>query len=312
MYVQVNLHVDSHAEFSSGVKECRERRPLCHHQTFPVIGWHPHLMHQNPKSEFPELAGENLEIWNINAAWWDDRIGDGNDFQTYLIEPATERLLAISPGDQILDIACGAGRFARRMAELGGRVIAIDQSAAFIERARTRTSKQSRTEYHIADAANRDRMLTFGVGRFDKAVCTMALMDLPQIEPLLQVLKQLLKPTGTFVFSVMHPCFHTPAIQRFTEMYEEESGRPTVRSGVKVFSYLTPFARKTEGILGQPKPQLYFHRPLHVLLQSCFDAGFVIDGWEEPALPNPEDRKPGVRWSDMTEIPPILVVRARA
>ena len=268
--------------------------------------------HIKPKSEFPELADQNLRIWNANAAWWDDRIGDGNEFQTHLIEPASERLLAISSGDLILDIACGAGRFARRMAELGGRVIAIDQSAAFIERARTRTSKQSRTEYHIADAANRDRMLTFGVGRFDKAVCTMALMDLPQIEPLLQVLKQLLKPTGTFVFSVMHPCFHTPAIQRFTEMYEEESGRPTVRSGVKVFSYLTPFARKTEGILGQPKPQLYFHRPLHVLLQSCFDAGFVIDGWEEPALPNPEDRKPGVRWSDMTEIPPILVVRARA
>jgi 2-polyprenyl-3-methyl-5-hydroxy-6-metoxy-1,4-benzoquinol methylase len=170
-------------------------------------------MHQNPKSEFPELASENLEIWNINAAWWDDRIGDGNDFQTYLIEPATERLLAISPGDQILDIARGAGRFARRMAELGGCVIAIDQSAAFIERARAPTSNQSGIEYHIADVANRDRMLTFGAGRFDKAVCTMALMDLPQVEPLLQVTKQLLKPTGTFVFSVMHPCFHTPAIE---------------------------------------------------------------------------------------------------
>jgi len=90
---------------------------------------------KDSKSEFPELAQENLEIWNANAPWWDDRIGDGNEFQTRLIEPPTERLLAICPGDHILDIACGAGRFARLMANLGGRVIAIDYSSEFIERA---------------------------------------------------------------------------------------------------------------------------------------------------------------------------------
>jgi hypothetical protein len=75
---------------------------------------------------------------------------------------------------------------------------------------------------------------------------------------------------------------------------------------------MTPFARKTEGIVGQPRPQLYFHRPLHLLLQSCFEAKFVIDGMEEPAFPQAEEKKPGVRWSEMTDIPPILVVRARA
>jgi 2-polyprenyl-3-methyl-5-hydroxy-6-metoxy-1,4-benzoquinol methylase len=267
---------------------------------------------ENAKSEFPDLAAENLEIWNANAEWWDDRIGDGNEFQTHLIEPASERLLAISAGDLILDVACGAGRFARRMADLGGRVIAMDHSPEFIERARARTPNESGIEYHVADAAKIDALLAFGIQRFDKAVCTMGLMDMPQIQPLLRALKQMLKPAGAVVFSVMHPCFHTPAIQRFTEMYEEESGRHTVRSGVKVSSYITPFARKTEGIIGQPKPQLYFHRPLHVLLQSCFDAGFVVDGLEEPSLPQPERQKPGVRWSDMTEIPPILVVRARA
>lgn len=46
-------------------------------------------------SEFPEFAEENLKIWNANAVWWDDRIGDGNEFQTHLTEPATERLFAI-------------------------------------------------------------------------------------------------------------------------------------------------------------------------------------------------------------------------
>src|SRR5215468_1100375 len=86
-------------------------------------------------AEFPAHADENRRIWDVNARWWDDQIGDGNDFQTLLIEPATDRLLDVRAGDRILDVACGAGRFARRMAEQGARVVAFDYSAAFIMRA---------------------------------------------------------------------------------------------------------------------------------------------------------------------------------
>ena len=101
------------------------------------------MMKERPDSEFRGHADENRRIWDANAHWWDDRIGDGNDFQTLLIEPATERLLAVSSEDVILDIACGAGRFARRMAELGASVVAFDHSANFIERARARTPRRS-------------------------------------------------------------------------------------------------------------------------------------------------------------------------
>src|SRR5438067_12671961 len=97
-------------------------------------------------AEFPEQAEENRRIWDANAVWWDDRIGDGHDFQTILIEPATERLLKVVAGDTILDAACGAGRFARRMAELGARVVAFDYSAEFIARAREPTSRDSTVE----------------------------------------------------------------------------------------------------------------------------------------------------------------------
>ena len=47
--------------------------------------------------DFPEHTDENRRIWDANAHSWDDRIGDGNDFQTLLIEPATERLLESPP-----------------------------------------------------------------------------------------------------------------------------------------------------------------------------------------------------------------------
>ena len=261
-------------------------------------------------AEFPEQADENRRIWDANARWWDDRIGDGNDFQTVLIEPATERLLDIVAGDTILDAACGAGRFARRMAELGARVVAFDYSAEFVERARERTSSDAAIEYHVVDAANAEGLLSLGSNRFNKAVCTMAIMDMPEIGPLFAGLGRLLTPGGAFVFSVTHPCFHSAAIQRFAEIHEEQAGRHVIHSGVKVSSYLSPFARKTEGIVGQPELQWFFHRPISTLFRFGFEAGFLVDGIEEPRFPE-ETPKAGVRWHDMPDIPPVMVVRMR-
>jgi 2-polyprenyl-3-methyl-5-hydroxy-6-metoxy-1,4-benzoquinol methylase len=265
-------------------------------------------MRQN--ADFPEQADDNRRIWDANAVWWDERIGDGNDFQTVLIEPATERLLDVAAGDTILDVACGAGRFARRMAELGARVVAFDYSAEFIARARERTPRDAVIEYHVLDAAHPEPLLSLGLNRFNKAVCTMAIMDMPEIGPLFATLSRMLVPDAAFVFSITHPCFHSAAIQRFAEIHEEEPGRHVVRSGVKVSSYLSSFARKTEGIIGQPEPQWFFHRPISALFRFGFETGFVVDGIEEPQLE--EDRpKAGVRWHDMPDIPPIMVVRMK-
>src|SRR5262245_7879944 len=250
-------------------------------------------------ADFPEHVDENRQIWNANARWWDDRIGDGNDFQNLLIEPATERLLNVSAADTILDVACGAGRFTRRMAALGARVVAFDTSTEFIARARERTPSDASIEYHVLDAASADHMQSLAANRFTKAVCTMALMDMPEITPLFRALSQLLPTNGTFAFSVTHPCFHSAAIQRFAEIYEEGPGRHVVLNGVKVSSYLSPSARKTEGIVGQPEPHYFFHRPISRLFQHGFDVGFVVDGFEEPRLPQPETSKTGLSWSDM-------------
>jgi 2-polyprenyl-3-methyl-5-hydroxy-6-metoxy-1,4-benzoquinol methylase len=274
------------------------------------------MPHLSPSADFPGYADENRRLWDANAAWWDDQIGDGNEFQDLLIEPASERLLAVRPGDAILDIACGAGRFTRRLAQLGARVTAFDHSEAFIERARQRTPETATIQYRVCDAADRDALLGLGHGAFDKAVCTMALMDMPVIETLLQALPAVLTPGGAFVFSLLHPCFHSTAVRMFAETVEDGAGRFIVQNGVRVTAYRTPTAKKTEGILGQPEAQYVFHRPLQVLLGAGFRAGFVVDGMEEPVLPRPEDdagnTRPGLRWIDMPEIPPVLVVRMRA
>jgi hypothetical protein len=41
------------------------------------------------------------------------------------------------------------------------------------------------------------------------------------------------------------------------------------------------------------------------------DAGFVVDGFEEPGFTPKETPRPAVKWEDMPDVPPILVVRMR-
>ncbi len=262
--------------------------------------------------DFPELNADNAEIWDKLAEWWDDQIGDGNDFQNYLIEPATERLLALKPGDTVLDIACGAGRFARRMADLGAKVVAFDQTERFIERARKRTGKDERIEYHVLNATDRASLLTLGERRYDAAVCTMALMDMPSIEPLVSTLPRLLKPGGQFVFSVPHPAFNSGTTRKIAEEFTQGTEVFT-RYSVAVSEYTEPFAYKTLGIAGQPELQYGFHRPISLLFQLCFQHGFVLDGLEEPALPEElvvKARRP-LSWARYLKIPELLVARMR-
>ena len=258
-----------------------------------------------------DLSQEGKSIWNQNAPFWDDYMGEGNPFQRYLVGPATERLLELQPDEQVLDIACGNGNFARRMAEQGARVLAFDYSETFIERARLRSKVQAEhIEYRVIDATNRDQLLSLGHQAFDAAVSSMALMDMAAIEPLLESLHELLKPNGRFVFSVMHPCFNSGGISKVNEEVDRE-GEIVTQHAVKVSSYLTPTVSKGQAIIGQPVPQYYFHRPLSVLFRHCFQAGFVIDGLEEQAFKGEVQPNRSFSWANYPEIPPVLVVRLR-
>jgi SAM-dependent methyltransferase len=261
--------------------------------------------------DFPEYDTGTVGAWDRLAEWWDDKIGDGNEFQDYLIEPATERMLALKAGEQVLDIACGAGRLARRMAGRGAVVTAIDQAERFLNRARERTKEcKDRIEYLKLDAADGAAILSLGKERFDAAVCTMALMDMSSITPLMSALPTLLKPQGRFVFSVTHPVFNSGTARHIAEQCEQD-GEMIVRSGITVTDYAEPFCYKGFGIPGQPEPQHYFHRPISLLFNTCFRYGFVLDDMEELVFPEgfQSVTSSPLAFSQMPSIPPVLVAR---
>jgi 2-polyprenyl-3-methyl-5-hydroxy-6-metoxy-1,4-benzoquinol methylase len=264
-------------------------------------------------ADFPEYVSESAEVWDSLAEWWDDAIGDGNPWQDLLIEPVQERLLAICPGEELLDIACGAGRFTRRMAAAGARIVAFDHAARFIARARQRTPPEltDRIDYRVFSAADSAALLALGAGRFDAAVCTMGLMDMASITPLLSVLPELLKPGGRFVFSVTHPVFNSGDASLIGETVHKGTRLDTELS-IKITDYMTPRMQRDFGVPGQPVQHHDFHRPLSVLLNACFDHDLVLDRLEEPAFPlTGAASERTLRWEAIDRLPPVLVARLR-
>ncbi|HLJ61539.1 MAG TPA: class I SAM-dependent methyltransferase [bacterium] len=262
--------------------------------------------------DFRGFTEETREIWNENADWWDQHAGDGGlEFQRTMIDPATARLLALCPGELVLDLACGNGASARKMAEAGARVVAVDFSERLIAHARLRTTKHvDRIDYRVMNLTDEDALRSLGARCFDAAVCTMALFDIADIEPLGAALPGLLRDGGRFVFSVTHPCFNTAGV---TKTLEEQllNGRFAVTRGVKIVAYLRPTART--GLVGppnQPVPHYYFDRPLGILFGTFFRGGLMLDALEEPAVPAGAGDG-GLSWRNYTEIPPVLIARMR-
>jgi 2-polyprenyl-3-methyl-5-hydroxy-6-metoxy-1,4-benzoquinol methylase len=254
---------------------------------------------------------ETRRAWEENAPFWDDRMGEGNDFVEVLIWPPTERMLNLQAGERVLDIACGNGLYARRLAVLGAEVTAFDFSANMIDQAQKRSDENLHPiQYLVIDATDEAALLSLGKERFDAAICSMALFDMAEIRPLFNALRSLLKANGRFVFSIMHPCFNNPHTTLLAEQSDIE-GKVSTRYSVKVHGYITPTTRHGVAIRDQPTPQLYFHRPLCEIITLGFDSGFVLDALEERAFPedHPSGRDPLSWGGHFHEIPPVLIAR---
>jgi 2-polyprenyl-3-methyl-5-hydroxy-6-metoxy-1,4-benzoquinol methylase len=266
------------------------------------------MEHKSPHT--PEQLRDGVrQIWDDNADFWDARMGEGNDFHKRLIEPAQLRLLNLRGGEAILDLACGNGQFARKMADSGTKIVAVDAAPRMIENAKSRSAGyENRIEYHVVDCTDRARLLALGTGQFDRVVCTMALMDISDIEPLISASAQLLCPSGHLVFSILHPCFNSGLWKQGMEQHERD-GQLVDEYFVRVTEYSKPLTTMGVAMSGQPVQQFYFHRSLSDLFALFFQAGFVLDGFEEPAF-GPK-ANPSFFDKVFEQIPPALVGRMR-
>src|SRR4030095_10691125 len=128
--------------------------------------------------------------------WWDERIGDeGSELFRAIGLDAMNQQIRIQPGQRVLDIACGNGWFARKLARAGASVVAIDISSSLLEHARTRSAKLD-IDYRCIDVTNANDFAMLEQDRFDVAVCNMALQDLSSLDTLFAGTLKALRPGG--------------------------------------------------------------------------------------------------------------------
>lgn len=252
------------------------------------------------------------DAWNASAAYWDQYMGEGNDFVEVLIWPATQRLLDLQPGQRVLDLACGNGLYARKLAALGVHVVAVDFSAEMIRLAQARGGPGHPIDYRTLDLTNATQLASLAQSPFDAVLCQMALFDIADVEPLMAAMSSLLQPGAPFLFSIMHPCFNSVHVAHLAER-EDRDGDLVTTYSLKVRAYMTPSIQRGLAVPGQPEPHVYFHRPLGELLAVAFRHGLVLDALEECAFPPdyPPKHNPLSWGANFSEFPPVLLARMR-
>ena len=263
--------------------------------------------------DIERLNQEGRGLWNRKAQFWDELHGDfGNQFHLRLVEPTVLQLLELRAGEAILDIGCGNGALARRLAGKGALVTAFDFSEELIRLAKARRPARGLdVDYYIIDATDEAAMLGLGAGRFDAITCTMTLMDIPTLDPLFRAAARLLRKGGRFVFSTQHPAFNSNN-PIFVQEKEDRDGVVSDYYAVKIRAYLDLPPLKGSGAPGEPSPHYYYHRTLADLFGAAFSAGFILDGLLEPAFTRDDAAaSQELSWLKLTQIPPVLSGRLR-
>jgi len=150
---------------------------------------------ERTRERWKRLAPEYLETL---------RSGERGDFlRRRLLTPRLMGILGRLEGLKVLDVGCGEGSLARKMARRGASVRAFDWMEALIAYALDREGKQGHgIRYAAADTS---RAFPSPSRAFDLAVCNMVLKDMPGIRTTVAEISRVLRKQGRFVRTVLHP-----------------------------------------------------------------------------------------------------------
>jgi SAM-dependent methyltransferase len=127
-------------------------------------------------------------------ATWAELYDEPGNQLIELEQPFVREIIDGLPAGVALDAACGTGRHSAYLAARDHAVLGVDSSPEMLERAR---AKVPGGEFRVADLHD----LPFPDGQVDLVVCALALMHVPELEPVLAELVRVLRPGGSLVIS---------------------------------------------------------------------------------------------------------------
>lgn len=224
----------------------------------------------------------------------------GRDYYRYeFLGPAQVAVCSEVEAVNLLDVGCGAGYFARKMAHRGARVVGVDISSRMIEHARNQEAMTPLgIDYRVGDAAEIDTL--FPAGSFDAATSCVALQDMPEVARVLRAVYSVLRPQGRFVASITHPCSDTP----YRAWERDEVGR-------KRWLCLDGYFNRGPMEYSWPNWAYDFTTPaVHATLEDWFEwilgAGFQVRALREPS-PSEEALVSRPDLEDATRMPYFLI-----
>lgn len=131
----------------------------------------------------------------------------------------------VSPGKKVLDVACGTGIVARKVAGLpgpGGRIAAIDLTEGMLRVARACAAQEGATaiEWYHGDVTS----MPFSSAEFDTVLCQQGLQFFPDKAAALREMKRVLAPEGTLALSVWGRPKKSPHVPVICEVFSEYFG----------------------------------------------------------------------------------------
>lgn len=107
----------------------------------------------------------------------------------------------ISAGSTVLEVACGPGLVALKVAKKAKKVYGVDIAPLTIEEAKKKTRKMGikNVEFSVEDAY----ALPFNSDMFDVAICNSSLHNMMEPQKALSEMKRVLKPGGMLIATVV-------------------------------------------------------------------------------------------------------------
>ena len=246
------------------------------------------------------------------GAWYGDKQGESGDlWHRTLIDPGLFRLLGpVAPGTRLLDVGCGNGYLARRLARQGAQVTAVDASRELIAQAHREEQREPLgIVYRVADAARLDFL---GAGTFDVAIANMSIMDIEDAGSTFRGVARATRHGGRFVFSISHPCFDVDTRSGYTVELDPSGVSRVFR---KVTDYRVLHSDRYAWDLGDGGVAVTvgYHRPLGWYAHALRDAGWVITDLDEPSpIPGFDSRRMRPEWLDCAPLHLVIAAQRAA
>jgi malonyl-CoA O-methyltransferase len=139
-----------------------------------------------------------------------------------LEEPEVDRLLGPVDGLDVVDVGCGTGRHALRLAARGANVVGVDFSDGMLARARTKHGAAG-VSWVVHDVT--ELPLPLPDQAFDRVLCALVVDHIAALPAFFAELGRLCKPNGKVVVTVMHPAMMLKGTQ--ARFVDPDTGRET-------------------------------------------------------------------------------------